>query len=118
MLKLYWQIKFKGDVLVFRYEGQGGPGMREMLKPTSAIMGLGLGVKRHLPAAVGFLEELMVLLLVMFLLKPLRDRALIQNGDEILIDAKNDKLTLNVSEEEIVERKLKWKNLFNLQKVF
>ncbi len=103
----------EGDVLVFRYEGpKGGPGMREMLKPTSAIMGLGLGGKtafitdgRFSGGTHGF---------VVGHVSPEAAEggliALIQNGDEILIDAKNDKLTLNVSEEEIVERKLKWKN--------
>ena len=50
----------EGDVVVIRFEGpQGGPGMREMLKPTSAIMGQGLEIKLPLLLMGDFLVELM-----------------------------------------------------------
>ena len=101
-----------GDVIVIRYEGPiGGPGMREMLSPTSAIMGKGLGkdvalitdgrfsggshgfVVGHITpeAAVG---------------GPL---ALVKNGDEITIDAKKREMTLHVSKKVLNERKRAWK---------
>ena len=102
----------KGDVIVIRYEGPvGGPGMREMLSPTSAIMGKGLGkdvalitdgrfsggshgfVVGHITpeAAVG---------------GPL---ALVKNGDQITIDAKKREITLHVSKNELIKRKRAWK---------
>ena len=104
---------FEGDVIVIRYEGpKGGPGMREMLKPTSAIMGLGLGDKiafitdgRFSGGTHGFV--------VGHISPEAADGgliALIEDGDTILIDAKNDKLVLKVDEEEIVKRSAKWKN--------
>ncbi len=101
----------KGDVIVIRYEGpQGGPGMREMLSPTSAIMGKGLGkdvalitdgrfsggshgfVVGHITpeAAVG---------------GPL---ALIKNGDQITIDAQKREINVNLSKKELAQRKKKW----------
>jgi dihydroxy-acid dehydratase len=101
-----------GDVIVIRYEGPiGGPGMREMLSPTSAIMGKGLGkdvalitdgrfsggshgfVVGHIApeAAVG---------------GPL---ALVRDGDQITIDAKKRKITLHVTETELKKRKRAWK---------
>jgi dihydroxy-acid dehydratase len=101
----------KGDVIVIRYEGpQGGPGMREMLSPTSAIMGKGLGkdvalitdgrfsggshgfVVGHITpeAAVG---------------GPL---ALIKNGDQITIDAQKREINVQLSKKELTERKKKW----------
>ena len=101
-----------GDVLVIRYEGpKGGPGMREMLAPTSAIIGAGLGdsvglitdgrfsggtygmVVGHVApeAAVG------------------GTIALVEEGDEITIDAERRKLHLNVSDEQLAERRRKWR---------
>jgi dihydroxy-acid dehydratase len=101
-----------GDVVVIRYEGpKGGPGMREMLAPTSAIIGLGLGdsvglitdgrfsggtygmVVGHVApeAAVG------------------GNIALIENGDSITIDADERLLQLNISDEELAERRKNWK---------
>jgi dihydroxy-acid dehydratase len=100
-----------GDVLVIRYEGpRGGPGMREMLAPTSAIIGAGLGdavalitdgrfsggtygmVVGHVApeAAVG---------------GPL---ALVSEGDSITVDAEARLLTLNVDEEELARRRAAW----------
>jgi dihydroxy-acid dehydratase len=101
-----------GDVIVVRYEGpKGGPGMREMLAPTSAIIGAGLGdsvalitdgrfsggtygmVVGHVApeAAVGGAI------------------ALIQEGDVILIDADARSLNVEVSDEELAKRRVMWK---------
>ena len=103
----------EGDVVVIRYEGpKGGPGMREMLKPTSAIMGQGLGDKvafitdgRFSGGTHGFV--------VGHITPEAADGgniALIEDGDVILIDAKNDQLSLKVSDEEIKKRRNSWKN--------
>jgi dihydroxy-acid dehydratase len=101
-----------GDVVVIRYEGpRGGPGMREMLAPTSAIIGSGLGdsvalitdgrfsgatyghVVGHVApeAAVG------------------GTIALVEEGDSITIDAETRLLQLNVSDEELQRRRTKWR---------
>ncbi len=100
-----------GDVVVVRYEGpKGGPGMREMLAPTSAIIGAGLGdsvglitdgrfsggtygmVVGHVApeAAVG------------------GTIALVEEGDAITIDAEHNRLQLNVPEEELARRRAAW----------
>jgi dihydroxy-acid dehydratase len=112
------QIK-DGDVVVIRYEGpRGGPGMREMLKPTSAIMGLGLGDKvafitdgRFSGGTHGF---------VVGHISPEAAEggviALIKDGDKILIDANTDQLTLKVNDDEIERRRLAWKNPSNIPK--
>ena len=103
----------EGDVIVIRYEGpKGGPGMREMLKPTSAIMGLGLGDKvafitdgRFSGGTHGFV--------VGHISPEAADGgliALIEDGDSILIDSNTDKLTLKVNEDEIEKRKSNWNN--------
>jgi len=102
----------EGDVIVIRYEGpKGGPGMREMLKPTATLVGLGLdksvalvtdgrfsGATRgpcigHVSpeAAVG---------------GPI---ALVEEGDEIVIDIDRGVLDLNVSRDELEERRSRWK---------
>ena len=105
-----------GDVVVIRYEGpKGGPGMREMLKPTSAIMGLGLGDKvafitdgRFSGGTHGFV--------VGHVSPEAADGgliALIKDGDTILIDAENDELILKVDQDEIDLRKKNWKNPTN-----
>ena len=85
--------------------------MREMLKPTSAIMGLGLGDKiafitdgRFSGGTHGFV--------VGHVSPEAADGGLIahiEDGDTILIDAKNDKLILKVDDDEILKRKAKWK---------
>jgi dihydroxy-acid dehydratase len=102
-----------GDVVVIRFEGpRGGPGMREMLAPTSAIMGKGLGkdvalitdgrfsggthgfVVGHItPEAYGG--------------GPL---ALVRNGDKIVIDAEKRELTLAISAQEMKSRRKAWKS--------
>jgi dihydroxy-acid dehydratase len=100
-----------GDVIIIRYEGpKGGPGMREMLAPTSAIIGAGLGdsvglitdgrfsggtygmVVGHVApeAAVG------------------GNIALVNEGDSITIDAEQRLLQINISDEELAQRKAHW----------
>ena len=103
----------EGDVVVIRFEGpQGGPGMREMLKPTSAIMGQGLGDKvafitdgRFSGGTHGF---------VVGHISPEAEMggpiAFIQDGDEITIDANTDILSLNISDDEMIKRSQTWKN--------
>ena len=102
-----------GDVVVIRFEGpQGGPGMREMLKPTSAIMGQGLGDRvafitdgRFSGGTHGF---------VVGHISPEAELggpiALIEDGDEITIDANKDILELNISDDEMKKRANIWKN--------
>lgn len=101
-----------GDVVVIRYIGpRGAPGMPEMLKPTSAIIGAGLGKSvalitdgRFSGGTHGF---------VVGHITPEAYEggliALIKDDDLIEIDAVNNKLTLKVSEEEIAERRMSWK---------
>ena len=102
----------KGDILVIRYEGpKGGPGMREMLSPTGAIMGKGLGEDvalitdgRFSGGSHGFVvghvsPEAMTG-------GPL---ALVHNGDEIIIDAKKKTIDLLVDDSVIQERRNNWK---------
>ena len=102
-----------GDVVVIRYEGpKGGPGMREMLKPTSAIMGQGLGDK------VGFITDGRFSggthgFVVGHITPEAADGgviAIVEDGDTILIDAERDELTLKVSSEEIEKRLANWIN--------
>ena len=102
-----------GDVVVIRYEGpKGGPGMREMLKPTSAIMGQGLGDK------VGFITDGRFSggthgFVVGHITPEAADGgviAIVDDGDIILIDAEKDELTLKISDEEIQNRLSKWIN--------
>ena len=102
-----------GDVVVIRYEGpKGGPGMREMLKPTSAIMGQGLG------DIVGFITDGRFSggthgFVVGHITPEAADGgviAIIEDDYVILIDANKDELTLKVPEEEIQDRLSKWSN--------
>lgn len=102
----------EGDVVVIRYEGpKGGPGMREMLNPTSAIIGMGLGSTVALitdgrfsgasrGASIGHVSPEAAVG------GPI---ALVEEGDMIEIDIPNNRLELKVSDEELRERKLKWK---------
>jgi len=102
----------KGDVVVIRYEGpRGGPGMREMLGPTSAIMGQGLGKDvalitdgRFSGGTHGF---------VVGHITPEACNggplALVKNGDTITIDAERRQLTLAVPVKELAARRKKWR---------
>jgi dihydroxy-acid dehydratase len=100
-----------GDIVVVRYEGpKGGPGMREMLAPTSAIVGMGLGESVALitdgrfsgvtrGAAIGHISPEAA---------EGGPLALVQEGDSILIDIPNRTLTLEVTEEEMSRRREEW----------
>lgn len=101
----------KGDVIVIRYEGpKGGPGMREMLSPTSAVMGKGLGNDvalitdgRFSGGSHGFV--------VGHITPEAMDGgpiAVVENGDTISIDAQSMEIKLHVSDDELVERLSKW----------
>jgi dihydroxy-acid dehydratase len=101
----------KGDVVVIRYEGpKGGPGMPEMLTPTSAIMGAGLGKDvalitdgRFSGGSHGFIIGHVV---------PEAQEGgplgLIKNGDVITIDAESRRLDVDVSDEEMEQRRKDW----------
>lgn len=100
-----------GDILVIRYEGpKGGPGMREMLAPTSAIIGAGLG------DAVGLITDGrfsggtygMVVGHVAPEAAVGGAIALIEEGDSITIDAPARSLQLNISDEELARRRANW----------
>ena len=100
-----------GDVVVIRYEGpKGGPGMREMLNPTSAIAGMGLGASVALitdgrfsgasrGASIGHVSPEAAVG------GPI---ALVEEGDRIRIDIPNNRLEVLVSDEEMAARKAKW----------
>ncbi len=102
----------KGDVIIIRYEGpQGGPGMPEMLTPTSAIMGAGLGSDvalltdgRFSGGSHGFIvghvtPEAQIG-------GPI---ALVQDGDMVTLDAESNRLDVKVSDAEMAARKAAWK---------
>ncbi|MBP8713785.1 MAG: dihydroxy-acid dehydratase [Lachnospiraceae bacterium] len=102
----------EGDVIVIRYEGpKGGPGMREMLNPTSAIAGMGLGSSVALitdgrfsgasrGASIGHVSPEAAVG------GPI---ALVKEGDIISIDIPKNKLDMKVSDEEIEKRRKEWK---------
>ncbi|NNL82418.1 MAG: dihydroxy-acid dehydratase [Winogradskyella sp.] len=102
----------KGDVIVIRYEGpKGGPGMPEMLKPTAAIMGAGLGKDVALIADGRFSGGTHGFV-VGHITPEAQDGgniALVKTGDIITINAETNAITLEVSEEELLRRKHKWK---------
>ena len=101
-----------GDVIVIRYSGpKGAPGMPEMLKPTGAVMGAGLGKDvalitdgRFSGGSHGF---------VVGHITPEAQEGgaigLIQDGDIITIDAKTNQLNVKISESELLERRKNWK---------
>ncbi|UNY98259.1 dihydroxy-acid dehydratase [Zhouia spongiae] len=101
----------KGDVVIIRYEGpKGGPGMPEMLKPTSSIMGAGLGKDvalitdgRFSGGSHGF---------VVGHVAPEAqvggNIALVENGDIISIDAVNNTIDIEISDEELEKRRADW----------
>ena len=101
----------ENDVLIIRYEGpKGGPGMREMLSPTAAIMGKELGDKvafltdgRFSGGTHGFV--------VGHITPEAYDGgplAIVQNGDEITINADSNQINLNISDREITSRGKEW----------
>ncbi len=104
------QIK-EGDVVVIRYEGpKGGPGMREMLSPTSAIIGKGLGGKVGLITDGRFSGGSYGLVVGHVAPEAYVGGtiALIKEGDSITIDADKRLLQLNISDEELVRRRNAW----------
>lgn len=100
-----------GDVVVIRYEGpKGGPGMREMLSPTSALIGEGLGDSVGLITDGRFSGGTYGMVVGHVAPEAFVGGviALVHEGDSITIDAENRLLQLNVSEEEISSRRAKW----------
>ncbi|MEO6860277.1 MAG: dihydroxy-acid dehydratase [Microcoleus sp.] len=100
-----------GDVIVIRYEGpKGGPGMREMLAPTSAIIGAGLGDSVGLITDGRFSGGTygMVVGHVAPEAQVGGTIALVKEGDSITIDAKNRLLQLNVADAELEQRRAAW----------
>ena len=101
-----------GDVIVIRYEGpKGGPGMQEMLSPTSALIGQGLGESVGLITDGRFSGGTwgMVVGHVAPEAAVGGTIALVKNGDSITIDAKRRVLQLNVPAKELAARRRKWK---------
>lgn len=101
----------KGDIVIIRYEGpKGGPGMPEMLTPTSAIVGAGLGADvalltdgRFSGGSHGFI--------VGHIAPEAQEGgplALVHNGDSITVDADNNRLDMDVSDEELASRRAEW----------
>ena len=101
----------EGDVVVIRYEGpKGGPGMREMLATTAALVGQGLGKKVAMATDGRFsggTRGLMVghIAPEAFVGGPI---ALVKEGDEISINTENNSIDLHVSSEELEQRRKKW----------
>ena len=112
MLKALEEDKIeKGDVIIIRYEGpKGGPGMPEMLTPTSAIMGAGLGSDvamitdgRFSGGSHGFI--------IGHVVPEAQDGgpiALAENGDIVTVDAERNQISFNVSDEVIAKRRSRW----------
>ncbi len=102
----------KGDVVVIRYEGpRGGPGMREMLGPTSAIMGQGLGKEVALITDGRFSGGTHGFVVGHITPEAYNGGALavVKNGDTITIDAERRTLTLEVTAKELAARRKKWR---------
>jgi dihydroxy-acid dehydratase len=104
----------KGDVIIIRYEGpKGGPGMPEMLTPTSAIMGAGLGADvalltdgRFSGGSHGFI--------VGHICPEAQEGgpiALVENGDRITIDAEKNRIELHIDDQTLSERQRQWQPL-------
>jgi dihydroxy-acid dehydratase len=102
----------KGDVIVIRYEGpRGGPGMREMLSPTSAIMGKGLGKDVALITDGRFSGGSHGFVVGHITPEAYAGGAigLVKNGDTITIDAEKRELTLEIASKEMAARRKAWK---------
>ena len=101
-----------GDVIVIRYEGPaGGPGMREMLAPTSAVMGKGLGTDVALITDGRFSGGTHGFVVGHITPEAFKggNLAIVEDGDEIVIDAENNTLNLLVDEDVIASRLKEWK---------
>jgi dihydroxy-acid dehydratase len=102
----------KGDVVVIRYEGpKGGPGMQEMLSPTSLIMGMGLGADVALITDGRFSGATRGLSIGHVSPEAAEGGmiGLLKDGDEIFIDVDEYKIEVKLSDEEIQERRKNWK---------
>ena len=102
----------EGDIIVIRYEGpKGGPGMREMLAPTSAVMGKGLGGKVALITDGRFSGGTHGFVVGHITPEAFSGGALaiVEDGDQILIDAENNSLELQVDKSVIEQRLSNWK---------
>jgi len=100
-----------GHVVVIRYVGpKGGPGMPEMLKPTSAIMGAGLGESVALITDGRFSGGTHGFVVGHVTPEAMEggEIALVQDGDTIVLDAVNNTISLNISDDELAYRKSKW----------
>ncbi|MDA0983117.1 MAG: dihydroxy-acid dehydratase, partial [Proteobacteria bacterium] len=101
-----------GDVVVIRYEGpKGGPGMQEMLAPTSALIGQGLGESVGLLTDGRFSGGTWGMVVGHVAPEAYAGGliALVKNGDSVTIDAKKQLIQLNVPAKEIAARRKKWK---------
>lgn len=101
-----------GDIVVIRYEGpKGGPGMREMLAPTAAIIGAGLGDSVGLITDGRFSGGTYGMVVGHVAPEAFVGGtiALVEEGDSITIDAPNRLLTLNISEDLLAQRRAAWK---------
>jgi dihydroxy-acid dehydratase len=101
-----------GDVIIIRYEGpKGGPGMREMLSPTSALIGKGLGDSVGLITDGRFSGGTwgMVVGHVTPEAHEGGPLALVKEGDSVTIDARKRLLQVNVSKAELARRRAKWR---------
>jgi dihydroxy-acid dehydratase len=101
-----------GDVIVIRYEGPaGGPGMREMLAPTSAVMGKGLGTDVALITDGRFSGGTHGFVVGHITPEAFKggNLAIVEDGDEIVIDAENNTLNLLVDDDVIASRLKEWK---------
>jgi dihydroxy-acid dehydratase len=101
----------KGDVVVIRYEGpKGGPGMQEMLSPTSMIMGMGLGADVALITDGRFSGATRGLSIGHISPEAAEGGmiGLLKDGDEISIDVDTYKIEVNLSNDEIAKRKAEW----------
>jgi len=102
----------KGEVVVIRYEGpKGGPGMPEMLKPTSAIMGAGLGKDVALITDGRFSGGTHGFVVGHIVPEAFEGGtlAIVEDGDIITIDSENNILHVDISENEIINRMKNWK---------
>ena len=101
----------KGDVLIIRYEGpKGGPGMREMLAPTAALIGQGLGEDVGLITDGRFSGGTWGMVVGHVAPEAFVGGgiALVQEGDSVTIDAHKQLVQVNISDQELAHRRAKW----------